>query len=146
MSNFQLYHDKNKLYASVSELFMLKNVYLGFVDKFNLLQSSGFHAASSTSFNNMKNLNSSVHPTSNSMKENHKSVAILAPTLSSSNISINETKFNVFPVPDDGNWFFHSLSLIFNGDFSMSNNYRQLICSFILEKWASWEDRIFNFS
>jgi hypothetical protein len=109
-------------------------VYLGFVDKFNLLQSSGFHAASSTSFNNMKNLNSSVHPTSNSMKENHKSVAILAPTLSSSNISINETKFNVFPVHDDGNCFFHSLSLIFNGDFSMSNNYKQLICSFILEK------------
>jgi hypothetical protein len=32
------------------------------------------------------------------MKENHKSVAILAPTLPSSNISINETKFNVFPV------------------------------------------------
>jgi hypothetical protein len=25
--------------------------------------------------------------------------------LSSSNISINETRFNVFPVPDDGNWF-----------------------------------------
>jgi hypothetical protein len=39
--------------------------------------------------------------TSNSMKENHKSVAILAPTLPSSNISINETKFNVCPVPGD---------------------------------------------
>jgi hypothetical protein len=37
-------------------------------------------------------------------------VAILAPTLPSSNISINETKFNVFPVPGDGNCFFHSLS------------------------------------
>jgi hypothetical protein len=117
-------------------------VYLGFVDKFNLLQSSGFHAASSTSFNNMKNLNSSVHPTSNSMKENHKSVAILAPTLSSSNISINETNVNVFPVPGNGNCFFHSLSLILNGDFSMSNNYTQLICSFISQNWASWEDRI----
>jgi hypothetical protein len=82
-------------------------VYLGFVDKFNLLQSSGFHAASSTSFNNMKNLNSAVYTTSNSMKENHKLVAVLAPTLPFSNISINETKFNVFPVPGDGNCFFH---------------------------------------
>jgi hypothetical protein len=77
------------------------------------------------------------------MKENHKSVAILAPTLPSSNISINETKFNVFPVPDDGNCFFHSLSFILNRDFSMSNNYRQLICTFILQNWASWEDYIF---
>jgi hypothetical protein len=32
--------------------------------------------------------------------------------------------------------------LILNGDFSMSNNYRQLICTFILQNWASWEDRI----
>ena len=24
----------------------------------------------------------------------------------------------------------------------MSNNYRQLICTFILQNWASWEDRI----
>jgi hypothetical protein len=71
------------------------------------------------------------------MKENHKSVAILAPTLPSSNISINETKFNVFPVPGDGNCFFHSLSFILNRDFSMSNNYRQLICTFILQNWAS---------
>ena len=38
--------------------------------------------------------------------------------------------------------FFHSLSLILNGDFSMSNNYRQLICTFILQNWVSWEDRI----
>ena len=67
---------------------------------------------------------------------------ISAPTLSFSNISINETKFNVFPVPGDGNCFFHSLSLILNGDFSMSNNYRQLICTFILQNWAFWEDRI----
>jgi hypothetical protein len=52
----------------------------------------GFPAASSTSFNNIKKLNSAVHTTSNSMKENHKSVAILASTLPSSNISINETK------------------------------------------------------
>jgi hypothetical protein len=87
-------------------------------------------------------MNSAVHTTSNSMKENHKSVSILAPTLSSFNISINETKFNVFTVPGDENCFFHSLSLILNGDFSMSNNYRQLICTFILQNWASWEDRI----
>lgn len=103
---------------------------------------NGFPAASSTSFNYMKILNSSVHTTSNSNKENHKSVAILAQTLSSSNISINETKFNIFPVPGDGNCFFHSLSLILNGDFSMSKNYRQLICTFILQNWASWEDSI----
>ena len=101
-----------------------------------------FPAASSTSLNNMKKLNSSVHTTANSMKENHTSVAILAPTLSSSNISINETNVNVFPVPGNGNCFFHSLSLILNGDFSMSNNYTQLICSFISQNWASWEDRI----
>jgi hypothetical protein len=25
----------------------------------------------------------------------------------------------------------------------MSNNYRQLICTFILQNWASWEDYIF---
>jgi hypothetical protein len=87
-------------------------------------------------------MNSAVHTTSNSMKENHESVSILAPTLSSFNISINETKFNVFTVPGDENCFFHSLSLILNGDFSMSNNYRQLICTFILQNWASWEDRI----
>jgi hypothetical protein len=49
---------------------------------------------------------------------------------------------NVFPVPGDGNCFFHSLSFILNGDFSMSKNYRQLICTFILQNWASWEDRI----
>jgi hypothetical protein len=24
----------------------------------------------------------------------------------------------------------------------MSKNYRQLICTFILQNWASWEDRI----
>ena len=24
----------------------------------------------------------------------------------------------------------------------MSNNYRQLICTFILQNWASWEERI----
>jgi hypothetical protein len=57
-------------------------------------------------------------------------------------VPINETKFNVFPVPGDGNCFFHSLSFILNRDFSMSNNYRQLICTFILQNWASWEDRI----
>jgi hypothetical protein len=55
---------------------------------------------------------------------------------------INETKFNVFQVPGDGNCFFHSFSFILNRDFSMSNNYRQLICTFILQNWASWEDRI----
>jgi hypothetical protein len=38
--------------------------------------------------------------------------------------------------------FFHSLSFILNKDFSMSNNYKQLICTFILQNWASWEDRI----
>jgi hypothetical protein len=36
--------------------------------------TNGFPAASSTSFNNIKKLNSAVHTTSNSMKENHKSV------------------------------------------------------------------------
>jgi hypothetical protein len=97
--------------------------------------TNGFPAASSTSFNNMKHFNSAVHTTSNSMKENHKSVAILAPTLSSSNISINETNFNVFPVPGDELCFFHSLSFILNRDCSMSNNYRQLICTLFYKIW-----------
>lgn len=96
----------------------------------------GFPAASSTSLNNMKKLNSSVHTTANSMKENHTSVAILAPTLSYSNISMYSQSLVMETV------FFHSLSLILNGDFSMSNNYTQLICSFISQNWASWEDRI----
>ena len=83
--------------------------YADVVKKVNVEEPThGFPAASSTSFNNIKKLNSAVHTTS--MKENHKSVAILAPTLPSSNISINETKFNVFPVPGDGNCFFiHSV-------------------------------------
>ena len=112
--------------------------YADVVKKVNVEEPKIFPAASSNSLNNMKNLNSAVHATSNSMTENH----ISAPTLSSSNISINETKFNVFPVPGDGNCFLRSLSLILNGDFSMSNNNRQLICTFILQNWASWEDRI----
>jgi hypothetical protein len=54
--------------------------YVDVVKKVNVEEPThGFPAASSTSFNNIKKLNSAVHTTSNSMKENHKSVAILAP-------------------------------------------------------------------
>ena len=76
--------------------------YADVVKKVNVEEPKIFPAASSNSLNNMKNLNSAVHATSNSMTENH----ISAPTLSSSNISINETKFNVFTVPGDENLFF----------------------------------------
>jgi hypothetical protein len=86
--------------------------YADAVKKVNVEEpKNGYPAASGTSFNNMKKFNSAVHTTSNSMKENHKSVSILAPTLSSSNISINETNFNVFTVTGDENlvFFIHSV-------------------------------------
>ena len=46
--------------------------------KVNVEEPKRFPAVSSTSLNNMNNVNSAVHATSNFMKENHKSVAILA--------------------------------------------------------------------
>jgi hypothetical protein len=47
-------------------------------------------------------------------------------------------------VPGDGNCFFHSLSLIKNGNTTNSSFYRNIICTHIIHNCQIWEDNIFH--
>ena len=48
---------------------------------------------------------------------------------------IEGTEYLTHRVPGDGNCFFSCLSLALNGDFSQSQNYRNLICQGIVQNW-----------
>lgn len=54
----------------------------------------------------------------------------------------NRWVFGVQNVPGDGNCFFHCLSLSMHDNFSMSDNYRNDICGYILRNWEFFSDNI----
>ena len=43
-----------------------------------------------------------------------------------------------------GNWFFHWLSLLINGNTTNSSSYRNIICTHIIHSWQIWEDKFFT--
>ena len=50
----------------------------------------------------------------------------------------------MYDVPGDGNCFFSCLSLSIHGHFDMTRIYRELICSYIIQNWTAWEQKILN--
>lgn len=54
----------------------------------------------------------------------------------------NRWVLGVQNVPCDGNCFFHCLSLSMHDNFSMSDNYRNEICGYILRNWEFFSDNI----
>ena len=57
---------------------------------------------------------------------------------------VDNNPFLSYSVPGDGNFFFHSLSLLKNGNTTNSSFYRHIICTHILHNWQIWEDKIFH--
>jgi hypothetical protein len=50
----------------------------------------------------------------------------------------------VYDVTGDGNCFFSCLSLSIHGHFDMTRIYRELICSYIIQNWVEWEQKVLN--
>ena len=56
---------------------------------------------------------------------------------------VDNNPFLSYSVPGDGNcFFFHSLSLLKNGNTTNSSFYRNIICTHIIHNWQIWEDKI----
>lgn len=58
------------------------------------------------------------------------------------NIKIDNSMFDIFNVPGDGNCFFHCLSFLIHGNFSASTMFRNLICGMIYENWTEWREKV----
>lgn len=61
---------------------------------------------------------------------------------SNGNIFIENTNFNIFNVPGDGNCFFHILSLAFHGHINDTENYRNTICTYVYENWEMFQEMV----
>ena len=57
---------------------------------------------------------------------------------------VDNNPFLSYSVPGDGNCFFHSLSLLINGNTTNSSFYRNIIYTHIIHNWQIWEDNIFH--
>jgi hypothetical protein len=55
---------------------------------------------------------------------------------------VDNNPFLSYSVPGDGNWFFHSPSLLINGNTTNSSFYRNIICTHIIHNWQIGEDKI----
>ena len=63
-------------------------------------------------------------------------------SLSGRPISVNNIPYQIYPVPGDGDCFFHSLSLLVHGDLKNSFFFRNIICNHIAHNWSSWEQKV----
>lgn len=61
---------------------------------------------------------------------------------SNGNIFIENTNFNLFNVPGDGNCFFHRISLAFYGHINNTENYRNTICTYVYENWEMFQEMV----
>ena len=62
----------------------------------------------------------------------------------SQQLVLNELNYLVYDVPGDGNCYFSCLSLSIHGHFDMTRIYRELICSYIIQNWMAWEQKVLN--
>jgi hypothetical protein len=57
---------------------------------------------------------------------------------------VDNNLFLGYRVPGDGNFVFHSLSLLINGNTTTSFFYRNIICTHIIHNWQIWEDQLLH--
>ena len=62
----------------------------------------------------------------------------------SQQLVLNQLTYIVYDVTGDGNCFFSCLSLSIHGHFDMTRIYRELICSYIIQNWMAWEQKVLN--
>ena len=55
---------------------------------------------------------------------------------------VSNISYSIFDVPADGNCFFHCLSVSIFGNFEKTGSLRTMICSYIVENWQLWEDKV----
>ena len=55
---------------------------------------------------------------------------------------VDNNPYLSYSVPGDRNCFFHSLSLLKNGNTTNSSFYRNIICTHIIHNWQIWEDKV----
>ena len=57
-------------------------------------------------------------------------------------VLVSNISYNIFDVPVDGNCYFICLSLSIFGNFEKTRSLTNMICSYIIENWQLWEDKV----